>query len=231
MMREEETMKHLIRYIISGFVILAIGLALGGSLFPGSVAVVSADNEGPLVDGQPQQPTPETSIPDQPAPPPDLQAAATSYTWTYAANEFHSTHSDLTYSSYGPAIYALNIPVGSFSFKLPVNLPDGSQVTSITIYVVDNSAASNMSIQFYRVNPTNSTQIELDSTTTVGLPTSSAVQPVTMTGTPITTIDKTHYSYAIRYAPLIVGNLHQMVAVQIEFIPPLGYTYLPFVER
>lgn len=222
-------MKHLIRYFISGSVILAIGLALGASLFSGSVAVVSADEEGPLVDGQVQQPTPDTSMPDQTAPPTTFLAAATSATWSYAANEFHPNHYALTYASYGPAIYALNIP-SSYSFKMPVGLPNGSQVTRITFYVVDNST-NNMSLQFYRINLTNATQIELGSTSTSGLPTSPNVQAVSITGTPIATIDNTLYAYTLRYAPLITGSEHQLVGAKIEFIPPVGFTYLPCVSK
>jgi len=219
-------MKHLIGFIIFVTVILSIGLALGGSLHLGIGAVASA-TEAPVVDGQ-ALPAPGASLPE-PAAPSALLAGATVYR-TYSANEFHSTHSDLTYASYGPAIYALAIPGGGFSFKLPIDLPNGVQVSRITIYLVDNSPDSNMSIQFYRINPTNATQIELDSVSTVGLPTSTAVQTVTMSGSPITIINTVNYAYALRYAPLITGNLHQMVGARIEYnFPPAAY--LPFVSK
>jgi hypothetical protein len=226
---EEEIMEHRTRYFISGFIILAIGLALGAGLFSGRVAVVSAD-QGPLVDGQPQQPTPTGSIRDQADPQPAPMGAAAHYYMSYAANEFHSTHSDLTYASFGAAIYALNIPGGGFSFKLPVSLPNGSQVLSITTYVVDNSA-SNMSIQLYRVTLATAAQGELASVTTAALTNSTAVQSVTMSGAPIAVIDTTNYAYSIRYAPVITGSAHEMVGVKIEFIPPPGYLYLPFAHQ
>jgi hypothetical protein len=209
-------MKHLIRFFLAGAVILALGLALGGSLRPGSGAVANAQSPGPI-DGQDIPPL-DTSMPDEVAAGPAALGGPTHR--TYSANEFLSTHSDLTYASYGPAIYALSIPGGGFSFKLPLDLPNGSQVTSITVFLVDNTPSYNMSIQFYRVTVSTAAQIELDSVSTVGLPTSSAVQSVTMTGSPIAIINTFNYAYTIRYAPVITGNLHQMVGVRIYYIAP-----------
>jgi hypothetical protein len=212
-------MKRLFGLIITGAVILAVGMALGGGM-------VASAAEAPLVDGQ-SQPAQDASISD-PAGPSAPLAGATLYRM-YAANEFHSTHSDLTYASYGPAIYALAIPGGGFSFKLPLDLPNAAQVTRITIYLVDNDDTHNMSMQFYRVKLSNATQIELDSVSTVSLPSSSAVQTVTMTGAPITITDSTQYAYCIRYAPVIIGNLHQMVGVRVEYTAPSGY--LTFIRK
>jgi hypothetical protein len=219
-------MKHLIGFIIFGTVILTIGPVLGGSLHSEIGAVASA-TAAAIVDGQSQS-TLGTSLPD-PASSSPLLAGATVYR-SYAANEFHSTHSDLTYASFGPAIYALNIPAGGFSFKLPVDLPNGVQVSRITVYLVDNSPGSNMTIQLYRVNLSNATQIELSSVSTSGLPTSSAVQTVSMSGSPLAVIDTVNYAYALRYAPTITGSLHQIVGAQIEynFLPA---AYLPIVIK
>jgi hypothetical protein len=220
-------MKRLIGFMIVGIVILAIGLAVGINLHPGSGSVASAQ-EGPIIDGQ-VQPDSDFSIPDEVTAPANPLFAATQYR-SYAANEFHTTHSNLTFASYGPAIYALNIPGGGYSFKLPIDLPNGATVTRITVYLVDNSADYNMSIQFYRVKLSNATQIELDSVSTVGLPTSSAVQSVIMDGTPIATIDYSNYAYAIRYAPVITGNLHQIVGVRFEYQNPVT-AFLPLVGK
>jgi hypothetical protein len=215
-------MKRIIGFMIAGVVILAIGLAFGFSLHLGNGAVVSAA-EGPTIDGQ-VQPEQDDSSPDGVINPTATLAGVTYYR-DLAANEFH-----LTFASYGPAIYALNIPSGGFSFKLPLALPNGSQVTSITVYVVDNTADNNMNIQFYRVKLSNATQIELASVSTVSLPPSSAVQTVSMTGNPITIIDTVNYAYAIRYAPVITGNLHQMVGVQIGYQNPV-VSFMPLVGK
>ena len=151
-------MRHFIGLTITTAVILAIGLAAGVSLRPASLTVASAA-EGPLVDGQ-SRPAAGASLPEPAAP--DAPLAGAILYRSYAANEFHSTHSDLTFASYGPAIYALAIPGGGFSFKLPLDLPNAAQVSRITVYLVDNDNTHNMSIQFYRVKLSDATQIELE---------------------------------------------------------------------
>jgi hypothetical protein len=240
-------MKKFIGFMIVGIVILAIGLAVGLNLHPGSGSVASAQ-EGPMIDGQTAdgaafdqqtqdgtlidgqaQTESDSSKADQVITPTYGVSAATNYR-SYAANEFHSTHSNLTYASYGPAIYALAIPGGGFSFKLPLDLPNGAQVTRITVYLVDNDATHNMSIQFYRVTLSNATQYEISSVSTVNLPTSPNVQTVTMVGAPITIIDTTQYTYCIRYAPVIIGNLHQMVGVRVEYQNPAA-AFLPLIGK
>jgi hypothetical protein len=120
--------------------------------------VVARAAEGQNVDGQ-IQPMPDTSLPAQEQDPLlPLLINAKQYR-SYLATDFQSTHSDLTFASYGPAIYALNIPSGGFSFKMQIDLPNGAQISRITIYVVDNNADKNMSFQHYRVKLNNSTQI------------------------------------------------------------------------
>jgi len=207
-------MKRSIRFIIAGAVILALGQALGGSLRPGSGAVANAQGES---DGQ-IRPMPDASMRGEVAAAAAPSGGATAYR-TYWGNEFLSTHSNLTYASSGPAIYALALQ-GSFAFKLPVDLPNGSEVNSITIYLVDNSAGNNMTIRFYSIYPTTSTQYELTSASTAGLPTNPGVQTVTMSGAPITIIDTVNYAYALVYEPVITGSLHQMVGARIQYIPP-----------
>ena len=220
-------MKRLIGLTVAVVIILVIGLVLGFLMHFGNGTVVSAA-EGPIIDGQ-VQPEQDDALPDQAINSPTTLSSVTYYR-SYAANEFHSTHSDLTYASYGPAIYALNIPAGGFSFKLPIDLPNGVEVTYITVYVVDNTADYNLNIQFYRVRLSNATQVELDSVSTASLPVSTAVQSVTMFGNPIAIIDTFNYAYAIRYAPVITGSAHQMVGVRIGYqAPTVGF--LPLVGK
>jgi hypothetical protein len=216
-------MKRLFSLLLTGSIIVTLGLILSGTFQPGRGTAASTP-EPPTVDGQivPSTAASEAAQPDAPAAGGVLYRSIASY-------EFQSTTSDLTYSSYGPAIYALAIPGGGFSFKAPLVLPYGAQVTRITLYVVDNSDSSNMSFQFYRVNLSNSTQIEVDSVSTVGLPSSSGVQTVSMFGSPIAIIDNSLYAYCLRYAPVITGNLHQLVGARVEYTVPSGF--LPLILK
>jgi hypothetical protein len=220
-----ETMKRSNGLVIGGIVILAIGAILGFGFHYGSVA---SAQEGLLVDGQVQAEVDDSNS-EQVTNPPVTMAGAVSYL-TLASYEFQPTHSDLTFASYGPAIYALNIPAGGYSFKAPVSLPNGASVTNIKIFLVDNSADSNMYIQFYRIRMSNSTQTELDWVSTVGLPPSTAVQTVAMTGAPISIIDNIQYAYSIRYQPVITGSEHQIVAAQIQYQLPVA-AYMPLVGK
>jgi len=225
--QKEIAMNRLIRYILVGFVILVLGLGLGFGLRIGVGSVASAQ-EGPLIDGQPQADLDGSTL-EQETTVSVPMASAVVYKM-YWANEFLSTHSDLTYASYGSTLYALAIPGGGFSFKLPLDLPNGVQVTSIMVYFVDNNSTYNMSFQLYRINPATAAQVELDSISTSGMPTSPDVQYVTVTGTPITVINNVDYAYTIRYAPVIVGSSHAISGVRVGYqYPAVGY--LPLVNK
>ena len=216
------------RGVIIAVVILTSGFVLQTSPQTEREMVVLATEGPPVIDGQVQL-TPDISPPDEMVPL-DAKQSDSTLTKVYSGNEFISTNSDLTYSSSGPAIYALNIPAGGYSFKLPLNLPDGVQITRITVYVVDNDPDATIWVSLYRINPLNKNQSQIDYVSTTGLPTSSSVQSVVMSGTPIATIDNTQYAYCIRYAPLIVGNLHQLAGVKVEYNYPVTI-YLPQVQK
>jgi hypothetical protein len=217
-------MKRLFSSLLPGLIIALLGLLLAVISQPGSGTAASTP-EPPTIDGQVMSSTAvsEAARPDTPAAP-----GPTMYR-TIPSFEFHPTTSNLTYSSYGSAIYALAIPGGGFSIKAEVDLPNGAQVTRITVYVVDNSSTDNMSIQFYRTQLSTSDQIELDSVSTAALPTSTAVQTVSMSGTPIAIIDNSQYAYCLRYGPVITGNAHMLVGARVDFNVPTGF--LPLILK
>ena len=221
-------MKHLIGLLITGLITAAMGFTLSGSLNPGIRADASV-KEQQVVDGQ-AVPAPDNPTPSQPAVPAAPAAGATLYQ-VYGSYEFQPTDSNLTYAPYGAAMYAVTVPGGTPSFKCPLHLPNGAQVSRVSFYVVDNSAAANMTLQFYRSEPAaNTSQYEIGFVTTAGLPTSTAVQTVTIYGAPILAmIDTLHYAYSLRYQPSIAGSLHMLVGARVEYTAPSAY--LPLVMK
>jgi hypothetical protein len=214
-------MKQIVRMIIAGAVILAMGLGLGASLNPGSAAAAE------VAEGQ-VQPGLNASMPEQPAASAVLAAGATLYR-VFTSFEFRPSHSTLTYATSGVGIYATNLP-GSYYFTAPVILPNGVQVTRITFYVVDNNSTENLTFEFYQVNPgTNSQDIIGTAISTSALPTSPNPQSVAMTGSPIATIDS-QYGYTLRYDPVITGSGHLLLGARVEYSYPAA-DYLPYISK
>jgi len=218
------------RFLEIFVIVLAGGLAallLAGHILPGYSQVVPTPPPSPLVDGLP---APSLDVPG-----PD-QAGATSVLGPTAylmvgSWEFMPTLSTLTYGVYGAAMYAVSIPGSGVSFKTPVHLPNGAQVTKVSFYIVDSSSTDNMTLQFYRTQPAVSTsQYEIGFVTTASLPTTAAVQTVSIIGAPVlTTIDNTQYAYCLRYAPVITGTAHMLVGARIDYSVPTYY--LPLVMK
>lgn len=187
--------------------------------------VVTSTRQLPIADGQPLLASSALEL----LPSKAVASSGPVYYRTYGSYEFRSAHSDLTYAPSGGGLYALAIPPGGQSFKAPVDLPNGAQVNRIRFYVIDNSA-SDMTLALYQVEPAVSTgQSEIAWVSTSGLASSTAVRTVTITGTPIVTIDNLRYAYALRYAPVIAGMAHMLVGAQIEFSLPTNY--LPVITR
>jgi len=144
-------------------------------------------------------------------------ATGATYSQAFSSAEFLSTNSELTYSALGQSLYATAVPSGGYSFRLPLHLPDGASVTAIKFFVIDNDSGNNMSLQLYVMTLENGVQSELASITTAALPTSTGVQSVQITGSPIVTIDYATRAYALRYAPVITGTNHRLVGVRITY--------------
>jgi len=219
-------MKRLFFLLISGILGIFLGVVLAGSLNMRS-AEAAGTEQPPTADGEPVYPV-EVTLP---SPAPNAALAATNYL-EFGSWEFRPAISTLTYSPLGAAMYAVTVPPGGQSFKCPVHLPNGVQVTRVLFYIVDNSSTDNMILQFYRAQPAaNTSQYEIGYVSTVGLPTSTAVQTVAINGAPtLTTIDNQNYAYSLRYGPSIEGNLHMLVGAQIQYSYPT-FVGLPIINR
>lgn len=209
-------MKRILGLSFSGLFVVAFGLLMAGILRPSGTTAASEPTP-PIVDGQPAQDT-STAAPDQP----DSPASGPTLYRTFGSYEFRPGDSNLTFAPFGSAIYAVNIPGSSSAFKAPLVLPNASQVTRVSFYIVDNNPTYNMTLQFYRTQPSaNTSQYEIGYITTAGLPTSSAVQTVTIYGAPtLTLIDNNLYAYSLRYTPVVAGNSHMLVGARVEYSVP-----------
>jgi len=145
--------------------------------------------------------------------------------------EFKPTDTALTYSYYGSGMFAVIIPDSAQNFRAPIHLPNAAQVTRVTFYIVDDSSTKNMTLQFYRSEPAaNTSNYEIGFVTTAGLPTSTAVQAVTIYGAPIlTVINNLQYAYCLRYAPAVSGITHILVGAMIEYT--VAAAFLPLVMK
>jgi hypothetical protein len=230
----EDPMKRLIGVIVLGLVVAVVGMGAAGARQPGAVTAAArapgvitgaADLSGPpLADGAPYT----VLTPPQGDPAASPAAVGPTYYRTYSGIEFMPTTSNLTYSALGTGRYALAIPGCCFSLRRPLDLPNGAQMTAITLYAIDNDVTYDIVLQLYRIAPSaGGSQAELDSLATIGANASS--QTVTSTGSPITTIDNSLYAYSLRYAPVITGQDHLLVGVRVEYTVPTAF--LPFVSR
>jgi hypothetical protein len=208
--------------------VAVIGLAVLGLIFvnarSGDVwAAVAPTASVPMKDGLPA----EDVIYVEPAQP--SAVGGPTYTRTYAGIEFHAAPSDLPFKNTGFGIYATSIPAGGFSFKLPLDLPNGAQVTKVTAYVVDNDPTANITIGITRTNPSSISFDTLASFSTTNANTSASIQEISITGSPIFTVDNATYAYFLRDQPAITGQNHILYGARLEY--GFSAVFLPMVTK
>lgn len=150
-------------------------------------------DDGVLVDSQSLYvPTPQQSL---------APAAGPTFTQTHKGVEFHAAPSALTWNVVSSCLYATAANSAGNSFKMPLQLPNGAQVTGLTLYAIDNNADFDIVVSAVRANPANypPTKETLTAITTTG--SSASMQSVTVTGAPLFTVDNTTYAYFLRYQP------------------------------
>jgi hypothetical protein len=210
------------------------GYAVGVSAQP--AVVVAAASEPRVVAGAADLPRPPLadgapySVLTSPQGDSAASPAATGPTYyrNYSGVEFTSSDSNLTYTDSGSSVYALAIPFGGHALKRPLELPNGAQITAITLYCIDNDADHNIGLLLYRADPSaGGGQSQLAGLTSTGA--SASLQTVVSTGTPVATIDNSRYAYSLLWKPTITGENHRLVGVRVEYTVPTAY--LPFVSK
>ena len=220
-----QTIKSILSLLLG---LTSFGIILVSAQSGGAQAVSTSNTPEPLLaDGLPVEIQPAA----EPAQPAAVAATGPVYYRTIAGSEFRPSHSDLTFAPAGAAMYALTIP-SSQSFKRPLELPNGAQVTKISMFAIDNDPVNNMTLQLTRNNPAVSVgQTFVSTFSTTNAVTGPSIQTISVDGsvTPIITVDNSTFNYALRYQPTIVGDFHVLVGVRIEFTLPTGF--LPLVSR
>jgi hypothetical protein len=226
-------MKRLFGIVTLCLLMAAAGYGIGGAVRP-DVAAAARDyrvlagagelSGPPLADGGPYNVL--TSPQGDPVASP--AAVGPTYYRNHSGIEFTSTNSNLTYSARDSSIYALAIPFGGYSVRRPLDLPNGAQITAITLYCIDNDATYNIGLLLYRADPSSGGfESQLAALTSTGA--SASLQTVVSTGTPIATIDNSRYAYSLLWKPTITGENHRLVGVRVEYTVPT--VFLPFVGK
>ena len=102
----------------------------------------------------------------------------------------------MTYDTPGGSlgIFQTGGPSGVY-FDVPVHLPDGAQVTSVDFLILDNSPFYHVEVRMERTAGEGTALIDIDSTTDAFASTGSTT--LSLTGSPLTTIDNDNYAYSI----------------------------------
>ena len=153
------------------------------------------------------------------------------YTLMYSGIEFHAAPSSLTWSVVGNGLYSTTASnPDAMSFKLPLGLPNGAQVTEIVLYAVDSDATNNVTLNVIRTAPASgSTQEYLYTFGTTNSVTNTTVQAITLSGSPLFTVDNTTKTYFLRYQPSASGLAMVLYGARVKFTVPSAF--LPAVFK
>ena len=118
----------------------------------------------------------------------------------------------------------------SKSFRLPINLPDGAQVITVTFFIVDDDPVADVNLAVISYTPAITIATNLTSTTTAGLPITTSVQAVAFAGRPLLTIDNAAAGYALRFAPIISTSVAlQIAGARVDYALPTNF--LPLMQK
>ncbi len=137
---------------------------------------------------------------------------------TLVGTDFRPASSEVNYAANSSSIYCPSNP-SSCSFMAPLVLPQGSQITQIIYYVVDNSSDNNLALHLYGFNPSTQSLVLLNDSTTAGLPDSPEIQFLTVQLNPPIIVDNTTRSYAIGIQPTVASMEQQIAGVHIHYTP------------
>ena len=155
-------------------------------------------------------PAPGLAAPASPA------AVGDIYSLSLTGLDFQPEDSDLTWSENNGGMFALAL-VPDRGFYASYHLPDGSTVTGITIFLMDNSAAD-IELGAYRYDPATTPLVPLAFATTAGA--SAAIQAIDLTGTPFAIANGT-YAYRLRVEFTEAGMSQRVYGARIQYSLPL----------
>lgn len=170
-------------------------------------------------DGSPANYQMEDGVPVAPAGPaaPGSPEVDGTYYLSLTGLDFFPIDSDMTYSELNGGMYALDI-VPDYGFSASYHLPDGSTVTAITIYLMDNTA-TDIELDACGYNPATNSMMTLGSATTAGA--SAALQAIdlSLTGGSFT-IANDAYAYRLRVEFTQAGTGQRVFGARIQYSLP-----------
>ncbi len=124
------------------------------------------------------------------------------------------------------------MPIG-YSFSAPVNLPQASQVVSITLYTYDSAMAATVSNAWFILN--DGKGVGGYTVSASSLPNTSGYQHHDSTQNNPVTIDNQNYSYYVQWGkpnsnPYDSPYL-SLCGVRVAYHAPLGSTFLPSISK
>jgi hypothetical protein len=141
---------------------------------------------------------------------------------TFVGTDFHPATSNMTYDSNSiSSSTRVFCSSGSppCSFLAPIYLPQGSQVTEVDYYVVNNNSSNNLTMQINDFNPLTNNLAAWGAASTAGKPVSDNVLTIVITGNPLFTVDNTTRGYAVSIQPTMISMEQQVVGARIHFTP------------
>ncbi len=145
---------------------------------------------------------------------------------TYSGTAFQPSASTMTFSPIGGAIYVTALPAGGFSLNVEMLLPQGSTITEVVFFFVDNDA-TNFGFSLRSYNLETDAFMTLESAASSGA--STTLRTITITVDPPIVIDNTTTTYRLRVAPGVASSAHLLHGARVGFTIPT--TYLPLLER
>ncbi len=137
---------------------------------------------------------------------------------TLVGPDFHPATSDMNFSTDGARVFCTS---GSptCAFLAPIYLPQGSQVTEIDYYVVDNNASNFLTMQVNGFTPLTNNLSAWGVASTDEYPASNNILTIVRTGNPLLTIDNTTRGYAVSIQPTMMSMEQMVLGARIHFTP------------
>jgi len=143
---------------------------------------------------------------------------------TFVGTDFHPTTSEINFVSSGTNIYC-TAGSSTCSFIAPLYLPQGSQITEIDYYVVDNNSNYDLAMQVNRFNPQTGNLSFLGVGSTIGYTSSDDILTITKTGSPLFTIDNTTQDYVVLIQPTMTSMEQRIVGARVHYTPGVAKNF------
>ncbi len=136
---------------------------------------------------------------------------------TLVGSDFHPSISDIIFASSGPGVYCASDSPTCGAFLAPIYLPQGSQVTQVDYYLVDNNSSYNLTMQINGFSPLTNNLATWGAGSTFGYEPSDTILMISKSVS--ITIDNATRSYAVLIQPTMTSMEQMLLGARIHFTP------------